>query len=164
MARDAYLCYVDSDAYGSGKFEDFLHGYLDERGVRDQNKCRGAAKAAAKKANQTFILEQRADMRARLVQVAIEGKLKYSAAELAVSGYLKEKSKKFAASAASGSSQQVIKAVSSETSGLLKQIRKLKAKNGDKVLVQKDMAKLKVPEDLRAFIFGVACAEGLGRR
>ena len=75
--------YVDSDAYGSGTFEAFLHGHLEEQGVRDQDKCRGAAKGAAKKANQTFILEQRADMRARLVQVAIQGKLKYSTAALA---------------------------------------------------------------------------------
>ena len=41
------------------------------------------AKGAAKKANQTFILEQRADMRARLVQVAIQGQLIYSTAALA---------------------------------------------------------------------------------
>ena len=51
--------------------------------MRDQDKCSGTAKGAAKKANQTFILEQRADMRARLVQVAIQGKLKYSTATLA---------------------------------------------------------------------------------
>ena len=36
---------------------------------------KGAAKTAARKANQTFILEQRAEMRARLVQLAIEGSL-----------------------------------------------------------------------------------------
>lgn len=84
VARDSYLRYVDSEEYGSGNFEAFLHAELDAQGVRDLDKCRGTAqKTAAKRANQAFILEQRAEMRARLVQVAIAGNLKYSEAALA---------------------------------------------------------------------------------
>jgi hypothetical protein len=83
VARDIYLRYVDSKSYGTGDFEAFLLEELKAEGVRDQNKCRGVAKTAASKANQTFILEQRAYMRERLVQVAIAGKLTFSAASLA---------------------------------------------------------------------------------
>ena len=75
VARDVYVRYVDSDVYGSGTFESFLHRHLSEMGVLNLTTLSGTAKTAARKANQTFILEQRAEMRARLVQLAIEGSL-----------------------------------------------------------------------------------------
>ena len=34
VARDSYLRYVDSEEYGSGNFEAFLHAELDAQGVR----------------------------------------------------------------------------------------------------------------------------------
>jgi len=55
-----------------------------DKGVTDLGKISGAAKTAARWANQTFILEQRASMRARFVQAAIDNDLKYAAAELEV--------------------------------------------------------------------------------
>ena len=42
----------------------------------------GVAKRTAGKVNQTFILEQRAEMRERLVQAAMDGVLKFNAAAL----------------------------------------------------------------------------------
>jgi hypothetical protein len=52
-------------------------------GVRDLRALHGVTKRAAGKANQAFILEQRAEMRGRLVQAAMDGVLKHNAASLA---------------------------------------------------------------------------------
>ena len=52
-------------------------------GVRDLAPLNGVAKRAACKANQAFILEQRAEMRGRLVQAAMDGGLNFNAAALA---------------------------------------------------------------------------------
>lgn len=60
VARDVYVHYVDSDAYGSGTFESYLHAHLREMGVFDLSTLSGTAKTAARKANQTFILEHSA--------------------------------------------------------------------------------------------------------
>ena len=78
VARDVYLEYMASSEYGSGSFLTFLERRMEEMGVRH---LRGAS-TKQRRANQTFILEQRAEMRARLVQAALEGKLKHGAAEL----------------------------------------------------------------------------------
>ena len=43
---------------------------------------KGAAKSAAEKVNQRFIVEQRADMRGRLVQAAMSDELKHGQAYL----------------------------------------------------------------------------------
>jgi len=82
VARDAWLRYLDSDAFGTASFESFLEGELAAEGVRDLYKCRGATKTAAARKSREFILGQRADMRGRLVQAALAGKLKYEAASL----------------------------------------------------------------------------------
>ena len=79
---DIYLEYVASDEYGGGTFLTFLEGRLLEMGVRDLCALHGVAKRAAGKANQAFIIEQRAEMRGRLVQAAMDGVLKYNAAAL----------------------------------------------------------------------------------
>ena len=82
VVRDIYLEYVASDEYGGGTFLTFLEGRLLEMGVRDLCALHGVAKRAAGKANQAFIIEQRAEMRGRLVQAAMDGVLKYNAAAL----------------------------------------------------------------------------------
>jgi hypothetical protein len=82
VARDIFLQYVGSNEYGRGTFNAYLARVMFEKGVVDLDNVSGAAKTAARRANQTFILEQRAEMRARLVQAAINGKLAYAAAEL----------------------------------------------------------------------------------
>jgi len=82
VARDIYIRYVDSDQYGTGTFETYLQAELNREGVHDLDKCHGSAIRKQRKANQTFILEQRAEMRARLLQLAMEGKLEYGQAEL----------------------------------------------------------------------------------
>ena len=79
---DAWLRYVDSDAFGTASFESFLERELAAEGVRDLYKCRGATKTAAAGKSREFILGQRADMRGRLVQAALAGKLKCEAASL----------------------------------------------------------------------------------
>ena len=73
---------MESSAHGSRTFNSFLRDELNGLGVFDQNACRGRQKMEAKRANQSFILEQRAQMRARLVQVAINGSLKFGDAQL----------------------------------------------------------------------------------
>ena len=83
VARDAYVLYVNSDEYGTGSFESYLRRYLSNIGVLDLDGCKGTSKSAARNANQTFILEERAEMRARLVQLAIDNKLKFGSAALA---------------------------------------------------------------------------------
>ena len=82
VARDIYIRYVDSDQYGTGSFATYLHAELNKEGVHDLDKCCGSAIRKQRKANQTFILEQRAEMRARLLQLAMEGKLEHGQAEL----------------------------------------------------------------------------------
>ena len=83
MVRDIYIEYMDSDEYGNSTFFTFLERRLLEMGVRDLRALHGVAKRAAGKANQAFILEQRAEMRGRLVQAAMDGVLKFNAAALA---------------------------------------------------------------------------------
>lgn len=83
VVRDIYLEYVASDEYGGDTFLTFLERRLLEMGVRDLAPLNGVAKRAACKANQAFILEQRAEMRGRLVQAAMDGGLNFNAAALA---------------------------------------------------------------------------------
>ena len=69
---------------GDGTFLGFLERRLGEMGVRHLGSLKGVAKTAAGKANQVFILEQRAEMRGRLVQAALDNQLKHDAAALRV--------------------------------------------------------------------------------
>ena len=82
VARDLFIEYVDSDEFGTRSFETFLHRRLEEQGVLPTERLSGMALRAARQTNQRFILEQRASMRARLVQFAIAGKLAFSEAQL----------------------------------------------------------------------------------
>ena len=65
--------YVDSAAYGSDTFVLFLIDDFKRQGVYDLNKFSGAKKTEASRGNQSFIIEQRADMRGRLVAAAMTG-------------------------------------------------------------------------------------------
>ena len=82
VARDLFIEYVDSHEFGTCTFEAFLHRRLKEQGVLPTERLSGLTLKAAMQTNQKFILEQRADMRGRLVQAAIAGKLAFSEAQL----------------------------------------------------------------------------------
>jgi hypothetical protein len=82
VARDVWVRYMDSDQYGAKTFQAFLTAELAAMGVKDVDKCRGQAKRVAERANQAFILEQRAEMRGRLVQMAMEGAIVHGQAQL----------------------------------------------------------------------------------
>jgi GNAT superfamily N-acetyltransferase len=81
VARDAFAEYASAHC-GTRTFERFLKDWLAQRGVKDLNDVQGAAARRIGHANNKFILEQRAEMRALLVQLAIEGRLHYGQAVL----------------------------------------------------------------------------------
>ena len=72
-----FLLYVDSAEFGNGTFKSFFERELAALGVVDTEKYKGTALTRAARANQEFILEQRAEMRARLVQAAVDETLKH---------------------------------------------------------------------------------------
>jgi len=82
VARDAFLAYVQSENYGSKTFASFLAAWLLSHGVVNLRTLQGAPVRRAGSANTKFILEQRAEMRGRLVQLAMESKLQYAQAML----------------------------------------------------------------------------------
>ena len=83
VARDAWLQYAGGASHGTRTFPSFLKQSLEEHGVQSLFGLKGARKSAAEKANTAFILEARADMRGRLVQAALAGKLAWGQANLA---------------------------------------------------------------------------------
>ena len=76
--------HCDSDAFGNGRFGDFLIGWLRERGVVDLNKVRGsgAARTTARAANEAFIRDERVRLRSRLFGAALARKLPFTDALL----------------------------------------------------------------------------------
>ena len=83
VARDCWLQYAASSSYGSCNFFAFMQAQLVEHGVSDVESLPAAKKRAGERANRAYIVSQRADMRGRLVQAAMQGVLKHSAAQLA---------------------------------------------------------------------------------
>ena len=87
VARDAFLRYIDSEQFGSGKFAEFMEETLaaDEggRGPRNLFHVRGATFRVASQANKRYALDQRAEMRGRLVMAAMHNKLEFGQAALA---------------------------------------------------------------------------------
>ena len=83
VARDIFLEYTAAGNIGSRTLATFLREQLEKQGVVPYEQLSGRARTQAQRANQAFILDKRADMRGRLVQVAMAGKLKWSGAELA---------------------------------------------------------------------------------
>jgi hypothetical protein len=81
--RDCWIEYMDSAAYGSSTFAQFMEHTLAEQGVQNLFSLRGAQRTAAAKSNRAFIIKQRADMRTRLVHAAMAGKLAWGSAQLA---------------------------------------------------------------------------------
>eukprot|EP00966_Prymnesium_polylepis_P035913 833295-Prymnesium_polylepis.1 len=82
VARDAFAEYIDSALCGTKSFVAFFKGWLAQRGVKDMDEVQGVASRRVGGANNHFICDQRAEMRAVLVQLAIEGKLAYEQALL----------------------------------------------------------------------------------
>ena len=82
-ARDAWLAYVASPSYGTRTFPTFLMQRFEAAGAQNLTGLRGTARSTAERANVAFILEQRADMRGRLVQAALADKLAWGQASLA---------------------------------------------------------------------------------
>ena len=72
VARDCWLRYVGEGLDGTHSFGTVMLADLKKQGVADLNlpSLQGRAKTAARLANQDYILGQRADMRALLVQAA----------------------------------------------------------------------------------------------
>ena len=83
MARDAWLAYVASPSCGTRTFPAFLIQRFEAAGAQHLTGLRGTARSTAEKANVALILEQRADMRGRLVQAALADKLAWGQARLA---------------------------------------------------------------------------------
>jgi len=82
VARNIFIQYADSDVFGTKEFAAFMERKLKEEGVVNLAVLMGSAKTRAEKANQTYILEQRAEMRGRLVQAAMANKLAHGQALL----------------------------------------------------------------------------------
>ena len=82
VARDWWLEYVASTEHGNSAFESFMQEKLKGEGVQSESGLRGTALSKARKANEQYILTARADMRGRLVQAALEGKLSVGQANL----------------------------------------------------------------------------------
>ena len=83
VVRDAWLRYVDSSSFGSKGFKSFLEQEMAAEGVQNLYKSKGATRTAAGAKSRQFIIGQRADMRGRLVQAALDRKLRHEAASLA---------------------------------------------------------------------------------
>ena len=81
-ARDAWLLYADGATLGTRTFPNFLRQTLEAAGVKSLTGVKGAQKTAAEKANVSYILDFRADMRGRLVQAALASKLAWGQAML----------------------------------------------------------------------------------
>lgn len=77
VARDRFLEYVDSSQFGSRSFLAFMEEGLRKNGVVDLNSVVGDAKQRAIERNGIFILQQRAEIRTRLLQAAQAGALTY---------------------------------------------------------------------------------------
>jgi hypothetical protein len=88
VARDCFIAYIDSDSFGSRAFFSYMQQHLAAKGVVSVQGCRGQAKRKASQGNLAFILSERADMRARLLRAAMEGKLVVNIATLA--GFTRE--------------------------------------------------------------------------
>ena len=71
------MAYVDSDSFGSGDFGSFFVNWLQRRGVTDLHSVRGRAstRGYATQRNLTFINQQRAALRERLLHAAQTGRL-----------------------------------------------------------------------------------------
>ena len=85
-ARDAWLLYVastDPCHHGMKTFAAFLRRTFEAAGVRSLSSLRGRELGAAQRANEAYILGQRAAMRSRLVQAALAEKLSWGSASLA---------------------------------------------------------------------------------
>ena len=78
VARDFFLRYMKSDRAGTRQFFEFFEAGLQEEGVRDVNKHRGAAKRGVNLGNSRFIQAQRNLMRERLLHAAELGTLQQS--------------------------------------------------------------------------------------
>ena len=81
-ARDAWLLYVASPHHGTNTFPAFLQRTFEAGGAQSLSGLTARAKAAAERHNVAYIVKQRTDMRKRLVQAALDGKLSWGKASL----------------------------------------------------------------------------------
>ena len=75
VARDCFLAYIDSPHYGHGAFLRYMEEALEAKGALNIATEQGSGKRQADVSNTTFILEERACMRERLLHAALRGGL-----------------------------------------------------------------------------------------